>query len=276
MDEPATLTRHGLLLNKSPGWVLHHIKILETAGLIEKDETRIVGKATEKYYRAKASTLILQEFILPHTQKPVIIFSGSQDDAIQHIAYHLAPCFSLRIVPTGSLDSLISLRQGLCHVAGTHLLDSDGQYNIPFVRRLFIDRAVEMVTLAHRTKGLIVAAGNPKGIKAPFDLAREDVTLINRNHGSETRLWLDRELTRLGLPIAKIQGYGKCVGTHAEAAKIVQAGEADVAVGTQSAAWKSGLGFVLLFDERYDLVYSVEQAQLVGPLLAYLHCSDVL
>ena len=145
---------------------------------------------------------------------------------------------------------------------------------MPYVRRLFLDRAVEMVTLAHRTKGLIVAAGNPKGIKTPFDLAREDVTLINQNPGSGTRFWLDRELTRLGLPVAKIRGYEKCVGTYDEAAKIVQAGQADVAVGTQSAAWKVGLGFIPLFDERYDLVYSVEQAQLVGPLLAYLQTSD--
>jgi putative molybdopterin biosynthesis protein len=105
------------------------------------------------------------------------------------------------------------------------------------------------------------------------DLTREDVTLINRNPGSGTRLWLDRELTRLGLPVASIRGYGNFVSTHSAAAKTVQAGEADVAIGIQAAAWETRLGFIPLFEERYDLVIPAEHAQLVSPLLDYLQTS---
>ena len=252
----------------------HHVKILEAAGLVEIAEVRVTARITEKYYKARASALLLQELILPHSQKPVIIFSGSHDTAIDHIASHLTPHTSLLTLPIGSLDGLINLRQGLCHVAGAHLLDSSGEYNTPFVRHLFLHRVVEMVTLAHRTQGLIVAPGNPKGLKALSDLARDNVTLINRNPGSGTRLWLDKELTRLGLPINLIRGYGNFVSTHSAAAKTVQAGEADVAIGIQAAAWEARLGFIPLFEERYDLVIPVEQAQLVRPLLDYLQTAS--
>ena len=44
------------------------------------------------------------------------------------------------------------------------------------------------------------------------------------------------------------------MGSHIEAAWMVNAGVADVAVGIQSAALSSGLAFIPLRQERYDLV----------------------
>ena len=274
MAQAATLTQLGQTLNESPAWVRHHVKILEAAGLVEIAEVRVTARVTEKYYKARASALLLQELILPYSQKPIIIFSGSHDTAIDHIASHFSPHISLLTLPIGSLDGLINLRQGLCHIAGAHLLDSSGEYNTPFVRHLFLDRAVEMVTLAHRTQGLIVAPGNPKGLKTLSDLAREDVTLINRNPGSGTRIWIDKELTQIGLPPASIRGYENFVSTHSAAAKTVRAGEADVAIGIQAAAWEIQLGFIPLFEERYDLIIPAEQVQLVRPLLDYLQTAS--
>jgi len=273
MAEPATLTQLGQTLNQSPAWVRHHVKKLESAGLVEISEVRVTARITEKYYKARASALLLQELILPHSQKPVIIFSGSHDSAIEQIARKLTPQISLLTLPIGSLDGLINLRQGLCHLSGTHLLDRSGEYNVPFVRHLFPDRPVTMVTLAHRTQGLIVAPGNPKGLRTVSDLARAEVTITNRNPGSGTRLWLDQELARLGLPPASLRGYENFVNTHSAAAKTVQAGEADVALGLQAAAFEARLGFVPLFEERYDLVIPCEQTQLVAPLLDYLQTS---
>jgi putative molybdopterin biosynthesis protein len=273
MTEPATLTQLGLVLNKSAASVRHHIKILEKAGLVEMSDTRVTSSFVEKYYRAKASALVLQELILPFGQKPVIIFSGSHDFAIEHIARVLTPSLSMLILPTGSLDGLINLRQGLCHIAGTHILDFSGKYNTPFVRRLFQDRPVSMVTLAHRTQGLIVAPHNPKGLKQPIDLIREDVTMINRNPGSGTRIWLDNELSRLNIPISSIRGYKNFVMTHSAAARAVKTGEADVAIGIQAAAREAQVDFVPLFEERYDLVFPVENTQLVSPILDYLQTS---
>ena len=274
MAEPATLTQLGLMINKSPGWVRHHLKILETAGLVETAEKHTVARGSEKYYRARASALVLQELILPYSQNPVIIFSGSQDIAVEHITSRLAPAISLLIQPNDSLDSLINLRQGLCQVAGiTHPPNPGGEYSTPFIRDLFLGRVVSVITLAHRTQGLIVAPGNPKGLKTLLDLARDDVTLINRNLGSGTRLWLDQEFTRLGLPSTSIRGYQNSVNTHSAAAKAVQAGEADVAIGLEAAACETQSDFIALFEERYALVIPIEQTQLAAPLLDYIHTS---
>ena len=270
MATPATLTQLGAILGESPAWVRHHLKTLESGGLIEINEVRVTAGITEKYYRAKASALLLQELILPQSEKPAIIFSGSHDLALDQIASHLAPHISLLTLPIGSLDGLINLRQGLCHLAGAHLLDASGEYNAPFVRHLFPDRPVSLVTLAYRTQGLILAPGNPKGIRALTDLAREEVTFINRNPGSGTRLWFDREINRLGLPASLIRGYGNSVSTHGEAAQAVACDAADAALGIQAAACASRLDFLPLFEERYDLVIPAERLELVAPLLDYL------
>jgi putative molybdopterin biosynthesis protein len=268
MVEPATLTQLGLMLKKSPGWVRHHLKALETVGLVELVEL-VISRGNEKYYQAKAPVLFL-----PECRKPVIVFSGSQDAAIDHLACHFASSVCLLIQPGGSLDSLINLRQGGCHLAGvTRVSAASDDDNMACIRLLFQDRRISIVTLAHRTQGLIVAPGNPKNLKTPSDLAREDVALINRNPGSGTRLWLDRELTRLGHPGALIRGYGNFVNSHRAAAETVQAGEADVAIGLQSAAYETQTDFIPLFEERYDLIIPSEQTQLVSPLLDYLQTS---
>ena len=172
-------------------------------------------------------------------------------------------------LPVGSLDGLVNLRQGLCHLAGAHLLDETGDYNTSYVHHLFPDRPVKMVTLAYRTQGLLLAEGNPKGIHSITDLTRKNVTFINRNPGSGTRLWLDREIHRLGLTPNLIRGYMDFVHTHSESADAVQSGKADAALGIQAAAHQHGLDFIPLFEERYDLVIPVEQVKLVHPLVGH-------
>ena len=274
MAAPATLTQLGANLDESPAWVRHHVKILESGMLIEIAEVRITAGVTEKFYRAKAPALLLQELILPQSRKPVIIFSGSHDTALEHIASRLDRHVTMLTLPVGSLDGLVNLRQGLCHIAGAHLLDPGGEYNAPFVRHLFPDRPVSLVTLAYRTQGLIVAPGNPKGIKDLSDLSREEVTFINRNPGSGTRLWLDRELSRIGLPISLIRGYGQFVQTHTESAKTIQAGAVDTAIGIQAAAREYQLDFIPLFEERYDLIIPAEWTKLAEPLLNHLQTAS--
>ncbi len=196
MASPATLTGLSQTLKQSPAWVRHHILALEAGDLIEVSEVRRTGKVTEKFYRAKGGAFLLQEIVLPKGKKPAIIFSGSHDLALEEIAENLSKHVTMLSLPVGSLDGLVNLRQGLCQISGAHILDETGEYNTPTVRHLFPDRNVELVTLAYRTQGLILAAGNPKGIKQVLDIARDNVKFINRNPGSGTRLWFDMELKK--------------------------------------------------------------------------------
>lgn len=274
MAAPATLTLLARTLKQSPAWVRHHILALESAGLIEISEVRRTGKVMEKFYRAKADALLLQEVILPKSKKPSVIFSGSHDIALENVTEHLARHVNLLSLPVGSLDGLVNLRQGLCQISGSHLLDESGEYNTPFVKHLFPDRDVEVITLAYRTQGLILASGNPKGIKKISDIARTSVRFLNRNAGSGTRLWLDAELRKQKIPVEKISGYKDQVKTHSEAADAVQQRKADVSLGLQAAAHQNGLDFIPLFEERYDLVLPREQEKNLNPLLEYIQTAD--
>lgn len=274
MSSPATLTQLARTMKQSPAWIRHHTLTLESAGLIEVSEIRKTGKVTEKFYRAKADALFLQEIILPKTKKPAVIFSGSHDLALEGIAENLEKHVTLLNMPVGSLDGLVNLRQGLCQISGTHLLDVTGEYNTPYVRHLFPDRDVEVITLAYRTQGLMLASGNPKGIKKTADIADPQVSFVNRNAGSGTRLWFDAELKRLKIQTEKITGYDKVVKTHSEAATMISEKKADVSLGLQAAAYQHGLDFIPLFEERYDLVLPRENEKTLAPLLDYLQTAN--
>jgi putative molybdopterin biosynthesis protein len=273
MAAPATLTHLAQTLKQSPAWVRHHLKAMEAAGLVELTETRTTGRITEKFYRAAAGAFLLQELILPKGRKPAILFSGSHDLSLEAAAAGLARHVTMLSLPVGSLDGLMHLRQGLCQVSGAHLVDESGEYNRPFVRHFFPDRAVQIVTLAGRTQGLMTAAGNPKKILQIADLVRPGIRFINRNPGSGTRLRLDAELEAEGISPAQIRGYEKIAATHSAAALAIQSGRADAALGLQAAARRHGLDFVPLFEERYDLVLPREHDQALAPLLDYIQTS---
>ena len=270
MAKPATLSQLAHALHQSPAWVRHHILALEAADLVELSEIRKTGTVIEKFYRAKAGGFLLQELILPKSEKPLLLFSGSHDLALEVACARLERHACLLALPVGSLDGLVNLRQGLCQFSGAHLCDENGDYNIAYIRRLFPDRDMEVVTLAHRVQGLMVAPGNPKGVRNASDLARAGLRFINRNPGSGTRLWLDAELKRLGVPVEQVDGYFQVASTHSDTARAVAEGRADVALGLQAAAQKYSLDFIPLFNERYDLVFPRELSRQLSILLNYI------
>ena len=100
----------------------------------------------------------------------------------------------------GSLGGLVALRDGLCHIAGSHLLDPDtGEYTLPYVDGSSTGGTIAVVRLVHREQGLIVAPGNPLGLCGVEDLARPDLRYVNRQRGAGTRVLLDHELARRGI-----------------------------------------------------------------------------
>src|SRR5689334_1727359 len=274
MASPATLTQLARTMKQSPAWIRHHIVALQSANLVEVSGIRKTGKVTEKYYRAKADVLLLQELILPKTRKPSVIFSGSHDLGMEGIAAHLEKYLTLLSMPVGSLDGLVNLRQGLCQISGSHLLDENGKYNTAFVHYLFPDRDMEVITLAYRTQGLILAKNNPRSIKKISDLTDPRVRFVNRNAGSGTRLWFDSELQKLHIPADQVTGYDTVVKTHSDAATLISLNKADVSLGLQAAAYQYGLDFIPLFEERYDLVLPRANESILLPLLNYIQTID--
>jgi putative molybdopterin biosynthesis protein len=155
----------------------------------------------------------------------------------------------------GSMGGLMAIKRGVCHLAGSHLLDvENGSYNVSYVQRYLPDTPVKLVNLVMRDQGLIVLPKNPRNIRGIEDLAREDVTFINRQGGSGTRVLLDFRLKQLGVDPAMIKGYGDDEFTHMSVAAAVLSGRADVGLGIYAAAKALKLDFVPVVTEQYDLV----------------------
>ena len=269
MAGPATLSQLGRTLGEEPSWVRHHLKILEAANLVELAEVKVSEGYIEKYYQSKAHAFFLQELLLPETGgKRMVVLSGSHDLALELLAG--ASCGDLEVfnLPVGSLDGLVALRQGMCNATGCHLYDAgSGEFNASYVRHIFPDKTMVLLTLAHREQGLIVEPGNPHHIYRFEDLTK-DVRFINRNRGSGTRLWLDSQLSQLGILPDNIIGYNDEARTHTEVANAIQQGRAQVGVGIHAAAVSHHLDFIPLFQERYDLVLPKDQItdQQLSPL----------
>ncbi|WP_456329534.1 molybdopterin biosynthesis protein [Archaeoglobus sp.] len=166
-----------------------------------------------------------------------------------------------KVINVGSTGGILAVKRGEADIAGTHLLDESGVYNEPIIRKYGL-RNVLLVKGYLREQGLIVARGNPKRIRGFEDLLREDVTFINRNRGSGTRILTDMYLREVAKKrgvsfqelIASIKGYTVEAKTHTSVAVAVASGKADVGVGIKSVAVNYGLDFIPLRSEEYDFL----------------------
>jgi putative molybdopterin biosynthesis protein len=187
------------------------------------------------------------------------------DPGISLLVQHLARVDDVDAVVAGSSSqqALEWLRQGKVHVAGSHLRDTpSGEYNLPVIRRMFGKSEVKVVTFAIWEQGLVLQAGNPKSIQSVADLARKNVSIVNREKGAGSRDLLDQKLREAGVPSTRVQGYDREAQGHLPAALAVSMREADCCIATRSAARAFGLSFVPLATERYDLVVRRQYARL--------------
>lgn len=265
MSGPSTISRLGREFGKHPAWVRHHIRVLESVGLVEPAGERTTRNYTEKFYRASAGALAVRMLVAADAgERQVTVALGSDDFALDLLAEQfneLPGAHEIVASSVGSLDGLIALRQGLADVAGCHLFDAaTDDYNVPFLRHLFPDRSVDLVTLAHREQGLMSRPGESR-VRRLEDLGDPSVRFANRNRGSGTRLWLDARLQELGIPHEAVPGYEQELTTHGDVASAVASGVADVGLGIRAAAEKYDLEFTPLFVERYDLVFDTERAE---------------
>ena len=202
-----------------------------------------------------------------------IRISGSHDLALNILVSHIKTLrenINIEVANTGSMGGLIALREGGVHFAGIHLLDEEtAEYNYSYVKHIFPGQEMMLLHLAYRTQGLMFASNNPKKIEGLEDLRRRDITFINRQSGSGTRVLLDFELKRRGIQPAKIRGYENELDSHVAVAMKIAQGEADVGLGIQAAAKSYNLDFMPLFRERFDLVtYAViYKSGLLSPVL---------
>jgi molybdate-binding protein len=110
-------------------------------------------------------------------------------------------------------------------------------------------------------EGLVVAKGNPKGIRG-FDDLQGAVRIINREVGSGSRALLDGGLAEAGLSGVVVAGYERIAPGHLSAAMAVARGDADCCMAPRIAANVFGLDFLPLLAERYELVIPEQRLDL--------------
>src|ERR1700681_4638796 len=178
------------------------------------------------------------------------------DPGISVLSRHVqAAGIELVLAHRNSSQALSLLKKGCVHVAGTHLRDeASGESNLPEIGRLFPKNSVAVIAFAVWEEGILTARGNPKNIRGIEDLARKDVSIVNRERGAGSRVLLDSRLKRMRIEARRVRGYDDLAPGHLPAAWKVQSGAVDCCLATGAAARVLGLNFIPLVSERYDLV----------------------
>jgi putative molybdopterin biosynthesis protein len=221
----------------------------ELASLSATADGLIVGSSPEKT-RVKVKLLKDREAV----RRKVVV--GGCDPAMflagEHVRKHdqenLVPCLM------GSSLALKALKGGEIHVAGVHLADDSGTWNLPDLKQSLGDLDFIVVTFAHWEEGFLVRQGNPKKIRTVNDITKSTVRIVNREQGSGARRLLDKLLEASRIKSNCVKGYKEEALSHLDVASRVKTGLADTGIGVRSAAAICGLDFVPLQRERYDLV----------------------
>ncbi|BFR47137.1 helix-turn-helix transcriptional regulator [Nitratidesulfovibrio sp. HK-II] len=220
----------------------------------------------------------------------VLVLAGSNDlllDKAMGLFADLNPGHIAAFANLGSLGGIRAMREGLCHMAASHLMEGDPgadhaaepalasadtrsetrgdnrsgrgggkavrDYNFSHARRE-LEEAPAVVNFCIREQGYLVAPGNPSAVRDAGDIVRKGLRVVNRPLGTGTRLLFDTELARVGADPARIPGYGIEVRRHLDAGIEVLAGRAAAAPGIRAVAGLLGLGFVPVQRERFDLL----------------------
>ncbi len=192
----------------------------------------------------------------------ILIVAGSNDPLLEkaiNLFNRVHPEHMAVFGNLGSLGGLRALRRRMCHMASSHLLqEDDDEYNFDFADRE-LEHAPAVVNFCRREQGLIVAGGNPRGLRSVADLGAGGLRIVNRPNTTGTRLLLDRELAKAGIAGPSIEGYHNEVARHLDVGLEIAAGRADAGPGIRAVAGMLGLDFIPLRWERYDLLVTKER-----------------
>ncbi len=152
----------------------------------------------------------------------------------------------------GSLDGLRRLARGEAIAAGIHIReDGEDAWNTRHLTRMMPGQPVVAMQWARRSQGLIVAPGNPLGIRTLADLRGH--RFAGRQQEAGAALLFKRLIAEAGLDPATVAPIETPALTEIEVAAAVAEGKADAGFAIAAAARPFRLDFVPLVEERYDL-----------------------
>ncbi|MCD4721263.1 MAG: helix-turn-helix transcriptional regulator [Desulfobacula sp.] len=158
----------------------------------------------------------------------------------------------------GSMGGLKALKQNLCHIASSHLLADNEEYNFPFLKDE-MNQMPAVVNFCLREQGIIVQKGNPKNIQSAKDLGNPNIRIINRPLGTGTRQLFDKELKKSGIKGETIDGYENSLSRHMDVGLQILTNKVDAGPGIRPVASILGLDFIPICWEKFDLLITKER-----------------
>jgi molybdate-binding protein len=181
------------------------------------------------------------------------VIAGSHDPLLDW-AVRESDC-GLALLPGGSLDGIKRFGDGEAAVAGLHLFDAEtGDFNVAAVARSFPALGLVLIEWAWRAQGLVVAAGNPRGVRGLADLKSGGIPLIGRQEGAGSRLLFAHLLEREGLAPDDLAFTPETARSETDLGLAILEGRAEAGFAVEAVARTLKLGFVPLMRERYDLL----------------------
>lgn len=155
-----------------------------------------------------------------------------------------------------SYNGIYALYQDRVNIATAHLWDGElDEYNVSYIKKMMPGISALIIRIGKFRHGFYVQKNNPKGIVGWSDLKRSDISIVNREKGSGTRVLLDEKLRLMGMIGEYIEGYHHECKSHLAVASLISHGEADIGIGSESGMMNvNGVDFIPLQTECYDLI----------------------
>lgn len=180
-----------------------------------------------------------------------LAFVGSHDPLLEW-ALRESAC-GIPALFDGSGDGLDRFSKAEAIAAGLHILDPETEdWNKPLIARRFGQEPVVLLEWARRSRGFVLAKGNPRNIEKAADV--KGLCLISRQPGAGAQMLWEDLRARAGLKPGEVTLIEPAARDEATVALGVAQGKADAGLGLECSARQFGLNFVPLVEERYDLL----------------------
>lgn len=212
------------------------------------------------------------EGMIPAEAPPIV--GGSQDDLLEWCLRRSGS--GLASLNEGTEGGVARLLRGEIAAAAIHFHgagDGEESANVAAVRAMPRLHDAVLVALTRREQGLLLAPGNPKGLQSLGDVLATNAKIAVRQNGAGAQMLLDVLLAQSGAARSDLNRLDPTCLTGPDLASAIRVGEADCGVATRAAARSSGLDFVPLLWEDFDLlmrqrVYFQSQLQVLLRFLA--------
>jgi putative molybdopterin biosynthesis protein len=204
----------------------------------------------------------------PLAQPAPPLVGGSHDPLLEWALRESAS--GLATLPEGSEAGLRRLGRGEVMAAAIHLhrIDGDGdddRSNAEAVANAPGLHDVVVIAFARREQGLLVAPGNPLKLADIASVAAARARMALRPNGAGAQLLLLALLARAGLAFEALNAVKPPCPTGPDIAQAVRTQRADCGIATRAVALSSGLDFVPLTWEHFDLALRQRDFFLPGP-----------